>query len=111
MAKRHYLPITADVPGISDEKRAFIRRVIRTALAAEGVEGVLIYGVDFTADARAAIKEGTMTGSMSYSSVKYTEAALKMACAMIAGTEYAEPIYLPLTLASVDNVNELDAWN
>ena len=27
------------------------------ALAAEGVEGVLIYGVDFTADARAAIKE------------------------------------------------------
>ena len=34
-----------------------------------------------------------------------------MACAMIAGTEYAEPIYLPLTLASVDNVNELDAWN
>ena len=37
MAKRHYLPITADVPGISDEKRAFIRRVIRTALAAEGI--------------------------------------------------------------------------
>ena len=37
MAKRHYLPITADVPGISNEKRAFIRRVIRTALAAEGV--------------------------------------------------------------------------
>ena len=37
MAKRHYPPITADVPGISDEKRAFIRKVIRTALAAEGV--------------------------------------------------------------------------
>ena len=37
MAKRHYIPITADVPGISVEKRAFIRRVIRTALAAEGV--------------------------------------------------------------------------
>ena len=37
MAKRHYIPITADVPEISDEKRAFIRKVIRTALAAEGV--------------------------------------------------------------------------
>ena len=37
MAKRHYIPITADVPGISNEKRAFIRKVIRTALAAEGV--------------------------------------------------------------------------
>ena len=37
MAKRHYIPITADVPGISDEKRAFIRKVIRAALAAEGM--------------------------------------------------------------------------
>ena len=37
MAKRHSLPITADVPGISDAKTAFIRRVIGTALAAEGV--------------------------------------------------------------------------
>ena len=36
--KRHYIPITADVPGISDDRRAFIRRVIRTALAAEGVD-------------------------------------------------------------------------
>ena len=38
MAKRHYIPITADVPGVSDGRRAFIRRVIRTALAAEGVD-------------------------------------------------------------------------
>jgi len=38
MAKRHYLPITADVPGISDSRRAFIRKVIRTALTSEGVD-------------------------------------------------------------------------
>ena len=38
MAKRHYLPITADVPGISDSRRAFIRKVICTALASEGVD-------------------------------------------------------------------------
>ena len=38
MAKRHYLPITADVPGVNDSQRAFIRKVIRTALAAEGVD-------------------------------------------------------------------------
>jgi len=37
MAKRHDISVTADVPGIDDGKRAFIRRVIRTALAAEGV--------------------------------------------------------------------------
>ena len=34
MAKRHYIPITADVPGVSEGQRALIRRVIRTALAA-----------------------------------------------------------------------------
>ncbi len=38
MAKRHYIPVTADVPGISDSLRAFVRKAIRTALAAEGVD-------------------------------------------------------------------------
>ena len=38
MAKRHYIPITADVPGVNEGQRAFIRKVIRTALAAEGVD-------------------------------------------------------------------------
>ena len=38
MAKRHYIPITADVPGISEATRSFLRKVIRTALAAEGVD-------------------------------------------------------------------------
>ena len=37
MAKRHYIPITADVPGVNDSQRAFIRKVIRTALAEEGM--------------------------------------------------------------------------
>jgi len=38
MAKRHYIPVTADVPGVSEGQRAFLRKVIRTALAAEGVD-------------------------------------------------------------------------
>ena len=38
MAKRHYIPITADVPEVNEGQRAFIRKVIRTALAAEGVD-------------------------------------------------------------------------
>lgn len=36
--KRHYIPVTADIPGVGDERKAFIRKVIRTALAAEGVD-------------------------------------------------------------------------
>ena len=38
MAKRHYIPITADVPGVSEGQRALIRKVIRTALAVERVD-------------------------------------------------------------------------
>ncbi len=38
MAKRHYIPVTADVPGVNSGLRALIRRAIRTALAAEGVD-------------------------------------------------------------------------
>ena len=35
---KHYIPITADVPGADSKNRcALIRKVIRTALAAEGV--------------------------------------------------------------------------
>ena len=37
MAKRHYIPITSDVPGINEGQRAFIRKVIRAALEAEGI--------------------------------------------------------------------------
>ena len=38
MAKRHYIPVTADIPGAANERNcALIRKVIRTALAAEGV--------------------------------------------------------------------------
>lgn len=38
MTKRHYIPITADVPGVGKGRRALIRKVIRTVLAAEGVD-------------------------------------------------------------------------
>ncbi len=39
MAKTHYIPITAEVPVASQKENcALIRKVIRTALAAEGVE-------------------------------------------------------------------------
>ena len=80
------------------------------ALAAEGKEGVLVYGVDFTADARAAIIEGTMTGSMSYSSQRYTKAALQMAVMLNEGETFDSSVYLPLTLVNVDNVNDLEGW-
>ena len=51
MAKRHYIPITADVDGVNDSQRAFIRKVIRTALAAEGVDFPCEVDVSITDDA------------------------------------------------------------
>ena len=38
MAKRHYIPITADIEGVSERAKALIRKTIRTALALEGVD-------------------------------------------------------------------------
>ena len=37
MAKRHYIPITADVPGVDERAKGLIRKTVRAALAAEGV--------------------------------------------------------------------------
>ncbi len=36
--KRHYIPVTAEVPGVGESQKSFIRKVIRTALAAQGVD-------------------------------------------------------------------------
>ena len=36
--KRHYIPVTADVPGVSDGTKSFLRKVIRTALDQQGVD-------------------------------------------------------------------------
>ena len=36
--RRHYIPVTASFPGVNDSRKALIRKVIRTALAAEGVD-------------------------------------------------------------------------
>ena len=36
--KRHYIPITCDIAEISENRKAWIRKVIRTALEAEGVD-------------------------------------------------------------------------
>lgn len=52
MAKRHYFPVTADVPGAASQGNcALIRKVLRTALAAEGVDVPCEVDVLLTSDA------------------------------------------------------------
>ena len=50
MAKRHYIPVTADVPGGDEKKCALIRKAIRTALASEGVDFPCEVDVSVTSD-------------------------------------------------------------
>ncbi len=49
--RRHYIPVAAGVPGVSESQAAFIRKVIRTALAAEGVDFPCEVDVLVTSDA------------------------------------------------------------
>ena len=49
--KRHYIPVTADVPGVSDGTKSFLRRVIRTALGQQGVDVPCEVDVYVTGDA------------------------------------------------------------
>lgn len=52
MRKTHYIPITADVPGAANARtNALIRKVIRTALAAEGMTLPCEVDVSLTDDA------------------------------------------------------------
>jgi len=52
MRKTHYIPVTADVPGAANDRtNALIRKVIRTALAAEGVTFPCEVDVNLTDDA------------------------------------------------------------
>ena len=37
MAKGHYIPVTADVPGVDERAKALIRKTVRVSLAAEGL--------------------------------------------------------------------------
>lgn len=80
------------------------------ALQEMGNEDVMVYGVDYTSDAKAAIQDGTMMGSMTYSSTIYTKAAEEMAMLMVQGKTFDQPVYLPLTLVNQDNVADFEGW-
>ena len=67
MMKRHYIPITVEVPGVKLGQRAFIRKVIRTALAAEGMNLPCEVDVSITDDAG---KEYTALGLANFTSVQ-----------------------------------------
>jgi ABC-type sugar transport system substrate-binding protein len=80
------------------------------ALEADGkLDGVVIYGVDFTDESRGAIAAGKMGGSVAYPSSVYAKAALILAMKIAQGQE-VDTVYAPLTVVNKDNVHEFDGW-
>lgn len=73
-------------------------------------DGVLIYGVDGTEEAKTAIKEGRMDGSITYPSSVYAKAAVVMLLKLAQGMEMNGPVYCPLDAINTDNVNEFDGY-
>lgn len=49
--RRHYIPVTASVPGVNESRIAFIRKAVRTALAVQGVDFPCEVDVLVTGDA------------------------------------------------------------
>ncbi len=73
-------------------------------------EGVLIYGVDGTEEAKSAIKEGRMDGSITYPSSVYAKAAVVMLMKLSQGMEMNDVVYCPLDVINTDNISEFDGY-
>lgn len=73
-------------------------------------DGVIVYGVDFTEEAQAAIKEGRLDGSITYSPSVYTKAALLLSLKVVQGQEIEGPVYSPLAIVNQENVDDFDGW-
>ena len=81
------------------------------ALTDAGVKkNVLVYGVDGIEDAKTAIKEGRMDGTIAYPSSVYAKAAVVMLLKLCQGMEMSQTIYCPLDIINTDNVAEFDGY-
>jgi ABC-type sugar transport system substrate-binding protein len=77
---------------------------------ANAKEGVLIYGVDGTEEAKTAIKEGRLDGTITYPSSVYAKAAVVMLLKLAQGMEMEGTVYSPLDLITPENVAEFDGY-
>jgi ribose transport system substrate-binding protein len=85
---------------------------IQALRAANALEGVLIYGVDGSPDAKKMIKEGLMTGTAAQSPINIGKIGVEMAYKILAGEKVEKHIPVPVTLITAENVDEfgVDGW-
>jgi ribose transport system substrate-binding protein len=85
---------------------------IQALRAANALEGVLIYGVDGSPDAKKMIKEGLMTGTAAQSPINIGKIGVEMAYKILAGEKVEKHIPVPVQLITAENVDEfgVDGW-
>lgn len=84
---------------------------VSRALVEAGVkEQVLVYGVDFIEQAKVAIAEGRMDGTVAYPSSAYAKAAIVMALKLAQDMPLPKAIYSPLQVVNSANVSEFEGY-
>lgn len=82
----------------------------KALMDADAKKNVLIYGVDGIEEAKTAIREGRMDGTIAYPSSVYAKAAVVMLLKLSQGAKMNEVIYCPLDIINTDNVTEFDGY-
>ncbi|MBQ7219509.1 MAG: sugar ABC transporter substrate-binding protein [Synergistaceae bacterium] len=85
--------------------------VIQALRAANALEGVLIYGVDGSPDAKKMIKDGMMTGTAAQSPINIGKIGVEMAYKILAGEKVEKHVPVPVTLITAENVDEFGVEN
>lgn len=82
----------------------------RALIDAKVKDKVVLYGVDFIGEARVAIKEGRMDGTIAYPCSAYGKAAVVMALKLAQGRKLEKAIYSPLQVVNRKNVDEFEGY-
>jgi ribose transport system substrate-binding protein len=85
---------------------------IQALRAANALEGVLIYGVDGSPDAKKMIKDGMMTGTAAQSPINIGKIGVEMAYKLLAGEKVEKHVPVPVQLITAENVDSfgVDGW-
>ena len=85
---------------------------IQALRAANALEGVLIYGVDGSPDAKKMIKEGYMTGTAAQSPINIGKIGVEMAYKILSGETVEKHVPVPVQLITAENVDSfgVDGW-
>ena len=82
----------------------------RALIDAKAKKNELNYGVDGTEEAKTAIKEGRMDGTITYPSSVYAKAAVVMLLKLAQGMEMNQTVFCPLDVINSGNVAQFDGY-